>query len=112
MCIVICGDPKRSQPIFSDLCASHGILYHRTVRHNPQQNGVAERMNRTIMDTVSIPMEVESNPEPSQEPTSEPETQVEPVIPSSVPDTNEPELEGSHKEEEHPEAQAQALRDY
>lgn len=37
---------------FDDLCASYGFMYHRTVRHNPQQNGVTERINKTIMDKV------------------------------------------------------------
>ncbi|KAH9650291.1 hypothetical protein KPL70_026321 [Citrus sinensis] len=33
-------------------CADHGIARHRTVRLTPQQNGLAERMNRTLMDRV------------------------------------------------------------
>ncbi|KAI5657617.1 hypothetical protein M9H77_26410 [Catharanthus roseus] len=41
MCTVICGDLKRFQP-----------MVIMTVRHNSQQNGVAERMERTIMDKV------------------------------------------------------------
>lgn len=42
---------------FADLCVSHGILHYRTVGRNPQQNFVAERMNRTIMeDKVSCLM--------------------------------------------------------
>ncbi|KAG8473990.1 hypothetical protein CXB51_034146 [Gossypium anomalum] len=32
------------------LCKSEGIVRHLTVRHTPQQNGVVERMNRTIME--------------------------------------------------------------
>ncbi|KAI5673651.1 hypothetical protein M9H77_14015 [Catharanthus roseus] len=48
----------------------------------------------------------------NEEPPPEQETQVEPVVLSSVPDTSKSELEGSDEEEEHPEAQAQALRDY
>ncbi|KAG8483260.1 hypothetical protein CXB51_022251 [Gossypium anomalum] len=35
---------------FNRLCKSEGIVRHLTVRHTPQQNGVAERMNRTIME--------------------------------------------------------------
>jgi len=30
----------------------HGIIHRRTAPYTPQQNGVAERMNRTIMDMV------------------------------------------------------------
>ena len=34
----------------SDICARNGIMHQRTVPYSPQQNGVAERMIRTIMD--------------------------------------------------------------
>ena len=34
---------------FNTLCKKEGIIRHCTVRHTPQQNGVAERMNRTSM---------------------------------------------------------------
>ncbi|KAG8486247.1 hypothetical protein CXB51_019546 [Gossypium anomalum] len=37
---------------FNRLCKSEGIMRHLTVRHTPQQNGIAERMNRTIMEKV------------------------------------------------------------
>ncbi|KAG8492366.1 hypothetical protein CXB51_009643 [Gossypium anomalum] len=37
---------------FNRLCKSEGIVRHLTVRHTPQQNGIAERMNRTIMEKV------------------------------------------------------------
>ncbi|KAG8492439.1 hypothetical protein CXB51_009727 [Gossypium anomalum] len=37
---------------FNRLCKSEGIVRHLTVRHTPQQNGVAERMNRTIIEKV------------------------------------------------------------
>lgn len=33
-------------------CRKNGIARHKTVRHTPQQNGVAERHNGTIMDRV------------------------------------------------------------
>ena len=33
---------------FTELCEHHGIKRHFTIRKTPQQNGVAERMNRTI----------------------------------------------------------------
>ena len=35
---------------FNEFCADAGIVRHRTVRHTPQQNGVAERMNRTLLE--------------------------------------------------------------
>ena len=35
---------------FSEYCKNSGIQRHRTVRKTPQQNGVAERMNRNLLD--------------------------------------------------------------
>jgi len=35
---------------FNDFYKVHGIARHKTVRHTPQQNGVAERMNRTLLE--------------------------------------------------------------
>ncbi|KAI5666307.1 hypothetical protein M9H77_16160 [Catharanthus roseus] len=63
----------------------------------------------------SIPVEVETISEPTLEPPQEPETNSEPSTPSSsspVPKASDPILDGSDEEEEHPEAQTQALRDY
>ena len=37
---------------FEKFCHEKGIKRHRTVPLNPQQNGVAERANRTIMERV------------------------------------------------------------
>ncbi|KAG8476901.1 hypothetical protein CXB51_030380 [Gossypium anomalum] len=37
---------------FNRLCKSEGIMRHLIVRHTPQQNGVVERMNRTIMEKI------------------------------------------------------------
>ncbi|TXG49068.1 hypothetical protein EZV62_024943 [Acer yangbiense] len=37
---------------FNKFCRDQGIERHMTVRYTPQQNGVAERMNRTILDKV------------------------------------------------------------
>ncbi|KAL1564721.1 Integrase catalytic domain-containing protein [Salvia divinorum] len=37
---------------FNKFCSDKGIKRHRTVPSNPQQNGVAERMNRTILERV------------------------------------------------------------
>lgn len=36
---------------FKNLCKDQGITRHRTVRFTPQQNGLAKRMNRTIMES-------------------------------------------------------------
>ncbi len=35
---------------FESFCQSHGIKRHKIVRFTPQQNGLAERMNRTLVD--------------------------------------------------------------
>ncbi|KAG9442249.1 hypothetical protein H6P81_018103 [Aristolochia fimbriata] len=35
---------------FNKFCKDEGIVRHHTVRHTPQQNGVAERMNRTLLE--------------------------------------------------------------
>src|SRR5207245_1178000 len=35
---------------FHDYCNSHGIKHQRTVPKTPEHNGVAERMNRTIIE--------------------------------------------------------------
>ncbi|KAG7563868.1 Integrase catalytic core [Arabidopsis suecica] len=37
---------------FDSFCKEHGIERHRTCTYTPQQNGVAERMNRTVMEKV------------------------------------------------------------
>ena len=37
---------------FNALCQKYGIARHHTLVRTPQQNGVAERMNRTIMEKV------------------------------------------------------------
>ncbi|OWY90659.1 Rve-domain-containing hypothetical protein [Phytophthora megakarya] len=34
----------------AEVCSRNGIMHQRTVPYSPQQNGVAERMNRTIME--------------------------------------------------------------
>ena len=35
---------------FNDFSMVHEITRHKTVRHTPQQNGVAERMNKTLLE--------------------------------------------------------------
>lgn len=37
---------------FNELCLAHGIKRQLTTAYTPQENGVAERKNRTIMNTV------------------------------------------------------------
>ena len=37
---------------FITLCKKEGIVRHRTVHHTPQHNGIAKRMNRTLMRKV------------------------------------------------------------
>ena len=37
---------------FKDYCAKYDIIHEKTVPRTPQHNGVAERMNRTIMEKV------------------------------------------------------------
>ena len=35
---------------FDEFCRDEGIARHRTMRRTPQQNGVAEQMNRTLLE--------------------------------------------------------------
>ena len=41
---------------FNQFCIKKGIARHKTVRHTPQQNGLAERMNRTLVEKVRCMM--------------------------------------------------------
>ena len=45
------GGEYKSDP-FQKICQDAGIVRHFTVPGTPQQNGVAERMNRTLVDKV------------------------------------------------------------
>ncbi|KAG8479441.1 hypothetical protein CXB51_029725 [Gossypium anomalum] len=45
------GGEYKNDPFF-DVCQEHGIVRHFTIRDTPQQNGVAERMNRTLLEKV------------------------------------------------------------
>ena len=38
---------------FADLCAKHGIRHEFTAPYSPQQNGIAERKNRTLKEMVN-----------------------------------------------------------
>ncbi|KAI5666058.1 hypothetical protein M9H77_15911 [Catharanthus roseus] len=80
-------------------------LKDKTITDNPS----------SVLSPSSIPVEVETIFEPPPEPPQEPETNSESSAPSSntpVPETSDLILDGSDEEEEHPEAQTQALRDY
>lgn len=37
---------------FKEICRENGIIHEKTIPYTPQQNGVAERINRTLMDRV------------------------------------------------------------
>ena len=37
---------------FDDLCEKNGILRYKTMRHTSEQNGLVERMNKTLMERV------------------------------------------------------------
>ena len=39
-------------------CNTHGIRHEHTVPYNPQQNGVAERKNRTLLDASRSMLQV------------------------------------------------------
>ena len=45
------GDEYTTDPFF-EVCKNEGIVRHFTVNGMPQQNGVAERMNRTLVEKV------------------------------------------------------------
>ncbi|RVX07681.1 Retrovirus-related Pol polyprotein from transposon TNT 1-94 [Vitis vinifera] len=42
---------------FSEYCVAQGIMIEKTILGTPQQNGVAECMNRTLNERARIPME-------------------------------------------------------
>ena len=39
---------------FEELCNKSGMARHKTTPYTPQQNGVAERMNKTLMPQHGI----------------------------------------------------------
>ncbi|XP_019233115.1 PREDICTED: uncharacterized protein LOC109213738 [Nicotiana attenuata] len=47
---------------FNDFCQSHGIRRPLTVPYSPQQNGVAERKNRTILNVARCMLKAKSMP--------------------------------------------------
>ncbi|CAL5379550.1 unnamed protein product [Camellia sinensis] len=49
---------------FKAYCATHGIRHEKTVPGTPQHNGVAERMNRTIVEKVRCMLKMAKLPKP------------------------------------------------
>ena len=39
---------------FSTFCEEHGIIHQNSVPYTPQQNGLAKRKNRTLVDIVNV----------------------------------------------------------
>ena len=39
---------------FSTFCEEHGIIHQNLVLYTPQQNGLAERKNTTLVDIVNV----------------------------------------------------------
>ena len=46
------NEKEYTSNFFQDYLRQHEIAHQTTVPYNPQQNGVVERMNRTIMNMV------------------------------------------------------------
>ncbi|GKU94478.1 hypothetical protein SLEP1_g7975 [Rubroshorea leprosula] len=49
---------------FRDYCSKHGMRHEKTVPSTPQHNGVAERMNRTIVEKVRCMLKMATLPKP------------------------------------------------
>ncbi|CAL5417495.1 unnamed protein product [Camellia sinensis] len=49
---------------FKAYCATHGIRHEKTVPGTPQHNGIAERMNRTIVEKVRCMLKMAKLPKP------------------------------------------------
>lgn len=47
---------------FKNYCSQHGIRHEKTVPRTPQHNGVAERMNRTIVEKVRCMLKMSNLP--------------------------------------------------
>lgn len=51
-CIRTNNDLEFCNQKFDHLCRESGVKRHKTCPYTPQQNGISERMNHTIMDKV------------------------------------------------------------
>jgi hypothetical protein len=49
-CLKLCNGGEYCKKEFDDYCSYHGIRREKTVPRTPRENGVSERMNRTIME--------------------------------------------------------------
>ena len=49
---------------FKNYCFEHGIKHEKTIFGTPQYNGVAERINRTIMEKVRCMLRMAKLPKP------------------------------------------------
>jgi hypothetical protein len=48
---------------FTDYCAGEGVHHQHTVTYNPQQNGIVERRNRTVVATGRSMLKAKGLPE-------------------------------------------------
>ena len=44
---------RKYESPFSEFCSQHGIVHQTTAFYSPQQNGVAERKNRTLKEMMN-----------------------------------------------------------
>jgi transposase InsO family protein len=49
-CLILDNGGEYYRKDFDDYCSYHGIRREKTIPRTPQENGVSERMNRTIME--------------------------------------------------------------
>jgi len=49
------NDLEYKDTAFLEFCKTEGITCYFTVKGTPQQNGVAERMNRTLLEKGEMP---------------------------------------------------------
>ena len=63
-CIRSDNGGKYTSHEFKSYCSDRGIRHEKTVPGTPQHNGVAERINRTIMEKVSCMLKMAKLPKP------------------------------------------------